>query len=562
MRLPLLALLALLVSTTGAQPQERATGASAERRPKHPPGTQTSAPGSDKQNQLIEVLREARDLTPSFEPPMRAYTLLQVALADPRSDPRQRIRDLQNAFAATVAMENGDLQQELQGDVLRELLSTGTAQVEPLLAQAVPDVRDEIRAELISHYARESKISAALALLDQAETARRFPYSAATAIMLVLPANKAAMRESLFARALVHYKSEDHAEEAPWNSDDLGNMVVRFWREVPPPIVLEAVDELLSVAKTHASQVPNIEITVSSSKGSASLESLYEFRLFQLLPVLEGLDKRTAEELLKDNYSLKPILGRYPQGLQYLDPTLRDSPLRKGESSELSVTLRMGQAAQGGQPDRTEADLENLSHGILERAKTDPEGALMAAIRLPQFSSRPDTMPRADTLEALAHATVDSSPKVAESALEELGRTIEDIPPLGKVPYLADMAVLYRRLGRKSDAKKAANAGLKAAEVLYGEDSDGEDPNQALKAYWPSTAAWHLFLVIMEGVSEQPIDQLVAEIPDSEIRTHESIALAMCRVGRSTPMLAVATQRNKHSSLQRTWNVPRQACPD
>jgi hypothetical protein len=57
---------------------------------------------------------------------------------------------------------------------------------------------------------------------------------------------------------------------------------------------------------------------MASVNGSVSLNSTYDLRLFQLLPVLEELDKEKAETLLPDSANVKTQLAKYPKGMQSL----------------------------------------------------------------------------------------------------------------------------------------------------------------------------------------------------------------------------------------------------
>ena len=69
---------------------------------------------------------------------------------------------------------------------------------------------------------------------------------------------------------------------------------------MPGALVLQAIDQLLERAKS-ADEVQrnngeqNLRVGISADKGDAYFDSQYEFRLFQLMPVLEQLDPSRAE---------------------------------------------------------------------------------------------------------------------------------------------------------------------------------------------------------------------------------------------------------------------------
>ena len=72
---------------------------------------------------------------------------------------------------------------------------------------------------------------------------------------------------------------------------------MRFWRDVPPDMAEDAIDQILAQAKDIDEQGRELHLTFSGGAGIVSLNSQYEHRLIELLPVLEELDKAKAEEL-------------------------------------------------------------------------------------------------------------------------------------------------------------------------------------------------------------------------------------------------------------------------
>ncbi|SRR6266566_3576806 len=70
--------------------------------------------------------------------------------------------------------------------------------------------------------------------------------------------------------------------------DNFGNFIERTWTRVPSAVVLESINKMLDEAKSKES---HSHLSMASDKGSINLNSTYELRLFQLLPVLEELDK-------------------------------------------------------------------------------------------------------------------------------------------------------------------------------------------------------------------------------------------------------------------------------
>ena len=144
---------------------------------------------------------------------------------------------------------------------------------------------------------------------------------------------------------------EGDCSPANWVAGDLSGMVVRFWRHFPPELVLDAIDQILDHSKTDDTQIalkasagPDRTLTIKSTV--ITFGSVYQYRLFELLPVLRELDPSKAEQLSNDP-QVQAQLNKYPSGLQSLDPTVRDTPLRKGEESGMLGVSMTSPGASG-----------------------------------------------------------------------------------------------------------------------------------------------------------------------------------------------------------------------
>jgi hypothetical protein len=104
--------------------------------------------------------------------------------------------------------------------------------------------------------------------------------------------------------------------------------VVRFWDQLPPAVILEAADRIFDHAKEEAGSGHAL-FNFVTNHASASFGSVYELRLFQLLPAIENLDPSKAEQLLRDNPKIKATLEQYPKGMRSLDGSLTSIPRRK-----------------------------------------------------------------------------------------------------------------------------------------------------------------------------------------------------------------------------------------
>jgi hypothetical protein len=178
-----------------------------------------------------------------------------------------------------------------------------------------------------------------------------------------------------FSEALASYLASTEQEELPF--EDIGTLVVRFWEKLPPAVILEAADRILDHAKAKAG-AGHSPFNFASSHGSASLASVYESRLFQLLPVMQDLDPSRAQQLLRENPKTKSVLEQYPQGMRSLDNRFTGAPRHQGETSDI-FTISRGPISYPEEYKR-QAEIEKQRKAIYELARKDAKRALGARV--------------------------------------------------------------------------------------------------------------------------------------------------------------------------------------
>jgi hypothetical protein len=88
-------------------------------------------------------------------------------------------------------------------------------------------------------------------------------------------------------------------------------------------------------------------------------------------------------------------------------------------------------------------------------------------------------------------------------------------------------------MGEPDRAEKALHQAMKIAHKLYEKDVDSSDPNLAMKAQWPSAGLWRKVVMLGARVSPDVGEQLMAEIPDPEIRALQAVSFANSLLGGS-----------------------------
>ncbi len=565
MRKAWLAVLVLAVAATAAVAQqqqqvqeERVTGGpdAAAARP-----ALTPAQVRQNQERARRLLEAAQGQAAGFEAPMRTFTLWQIGESLLPMDRTRAIAALRDAFTASLAMdvetsgENTPLRDDrgrLQRNILRTLLTLDQATVEELLPQADVNYRGSIVEEIIRRAAHAKQFDRAQELINrQAAEDTDFPWDAATQLMLALPPERAADRLNVFMQAFSRYQQREE-KGLRIGGGTFEQMIVRFWPDLPPRTVLAAIDEALKRAKSRDEEA---QMSVSSAAGSATFNSLYEYTLFQFLPALRRLDESTAERLLRENTQLQPVLAQYPNGLQSLDPTIRNTPAQPGENSGLSMSVNTGRRGGGpGRPGPTQqliAQYQAEGERIVQSAPANPRQAIAQAAALPEQIGR--SRPRGQVLQGIARAVWKKDPAAARDALDELVKLTARYEGFSRSQTLASAAQMYLDLGETDAARKAIEQGAAAAQALYEKDTDRGDPNLAIKGYWPSTVAWRLFIAQAERISSRDAQTIISGIKDEEIRTAEQIAYAGLLAGRATRS-ATVVQRTKAGQNMSTFS--------
>jgi hypothetical protein len=452
-------------------------------------------------SQLKQAAVRARGLDPG----MRSYTLLLAS---------RGLQKLSDADAAKT---------DLQSAALRKLLrlDESTVEIQGAMVERAVDRRDFDRA---------------LSLLNQIPSDQDYPYAAATQLLLRLPAGHEAEKRAIFVDAMAH--DREHSSLGV-EGDDLSFMVVRFWRHFPPELVLDAIDQILDHSKTDDTQ-----IAMKASSGPINFDNVYQYRLFELLPVLREVDPSKAERLSNDP-QVQAQLNKYPNGLQSLDPTVRDTPLRKGEEPGMQgvfMTKSPGASGKVLQDWHSAEIYQRQANEILKQAGDDPRQAIATAATLPVQAGH--TVPRSETLLRIAQVGWKKNPSASKEALEQMADSLKKVDPAmyGRVGLRVGVGLRVQYCW--SDGVELANhmkdtdlsgsllqEGMEQAERWKGVDGDDNDPNFALKAWWPSVALFSALLNSAAHISPQTALELIHKFQDPDLFTLFQIRLANDRLG-------------------------------
>jgi len=163
--------------------------------------------------------------------------------------------------------------------------------------------------------------------------------------------------------------------------------------------------------------------------------------------------------------------------------------------------------------------------------------------------------PKVDAYIGIARISAKKNPSIARQALEKaLDLPLEDTQRASM--RIDDAAQIYLQMDDIDNAKKAVEKQIDAAEKAYRADSNGDDPNKALKAYWPSTEAYRAALRNAARISPDWAQTLLKEISDPEVRTLNQIALASVMLDVPPGPTTIITQTKNDSSIMSTEMAP------
>lgn len=467
-----------------------------------------------RRNQATLELTTARAASAKLESASQAAILYLTGRIAARDNPEQAKQDLEQAYALIRRSEQIPGWHAIAVGIVGQTATLSPEYVESNLPSE-PTLRDTALAKLVEHKISNKDLPAAIRLQKQM-TSEPDVYVASRQILQTLPKSASAERADLFANLLLGYRQTTHKYSTIGYPEDFSTIIVRFWRELPRDLVRESVDEVL---KQAAEKTPaNAEIvSASSPAGTITFSSAYEFRAFQMLPILKVIDPARADALQKELQRVRELLARYPLGQQSLDPTLRNTPMQEGEVRQVTYAIapQVGQAsaAAGG------LEINRLARQIETELKDKPAEAIATA------ASIPDPYERGASLVRIAKTLAESRPQLAAAALNRL-LSSRELRPVHNANHFIQGAEILVKIERPDEARKLLDAASVEVRKAYEDDHDPDNPNQALKLFWGSTQGWRDIIAVAAKISDQNALDIIKDIPDEEIQSLERVMLA------------------------------------
>ena len=109
---------------------------------------------------------------------------------------------------------------------------------------------------------------------------------------------------------------------------------------------------------------------------------------------------------------------------------------------------------------------------------------------------------------------------------------------------------IAREIDELDLALKLFRLGMEQADRLRSEDADPDDPNTAIKAFWPSVCAYSGLILAASQISPQTTLARVREIKDPEILLLLEVKLASKNLGeRNSQSSTMVRKKSSHGEM-------------
>ncbi len=437
---------------------------------------------------------------------------------------------------------NLEMKKTLQRSALSHLLTIDEAKVNSLLPQAEPEVRAGLMCSMVSRATSAKKFDRALELLSRTPSkdwfSDGFPFREATQLMLDLPPDREKDKQELFQVAMT---ADREQRIFTTSGDDLASMIVRFWRHVPPALALGAIHQVLDRAFFEEG------LTLNTASGSVGFSNEHDYRVFELLPILRELDNDEADKLLQRSQQAQLELKQFSNGMQSIDPSIGDT-LPKGEPvHNLGPSIGHPGVSVGYGPDPRVRE-------TLRMVVDNPQQAIAVAATLPETvgsSDWPFEFPRAEAYLGIARALAKRNPSAASDVLEQMAESLKHIThPYQTMGQWLEGITIAREIDELDLALNLFRLGMEQADRLRSEDADPDDPNTAIKAFWPSVCAYSGLILAASQISPQTTLARVREIKDPEILLLLEVKLASKKLGaRDSQSSTMVHKKSSHGEM-------------
>jgi hypothetical protein len=153
--------------------------------------------------------------------------------------------------------------------------------------------------------------------------------------------------------------------------------------------------------------------------------------------------------------------------------------------------------------------------------KDNPDKALALIREIPLDFAR------ARALASAANSVADKDPSTAKAVLTECSALLDKIKdPQNTVGPYVDIAEAAHKIKDEERARLAIDKALTGATALYKLDVNSDEPNEALREYWPSTQSYRRIIYRAAAMYGPDAEYILPTITDPDLQLLTSIELA------------------------------------
>ncbi len=481
---------------------------------------------------------------------MQTYLLQEMARAYRELDRAKQVALLKEAFQSAANMPEGQYRIEQERAIVRTLNDVAPSALQSMQYSADPKVREVVMQLLVQQDMDHGRLTEAARRLSQWDSSLAFPYGEAEHLINKLTAQQSGERQAVFSSAVAAYRNGT-MQVGP--EDQMTSLILGVYGVLPPAMVVDAVDLVLAKVAdfqaSHQDSDDHVSVTLGGKNGQATFSSMYDYELFELLPVLDKLDSAKAEALRRDHANIAALSKKYPDGRSSLSP----------DGHGMNTMFSSGGGANAAGADPAFLQQRQQAATIADSASKDVDVAIASAQTLSNTTrSDYDVMTlRCGTLEKIAAMELGrKNYSAANTAIKALANAAQDLPALARAHYLVRAAAFSAQANDPQGAKQYLSKAMKAASDQYQADAFGDPANEAPKALWPSTAAWKGTLIVAEHVDPGTAMQETASLPDPEIEAVANVAIASVMLNQEPGMTMLAVWQKGEPVVEMFFDIP------
>lgn len=473
--------------------------------------------------QAAELLTKAGEMVAATRPEVQAAALIHLGDTWTVLDRKKAGEYFDQALAALPGVSEKSF-----NDYLRTGLISAAAEADPehaaSLLASVPDAPAQAVDRIVTGLLQKKNTARAIAVVETVSATGPFPFRAAQRILETLPADDE-RRLPLFGAATSAYLARP-------NNTAFGALLASQWKTVPRNMTETALRALVDTILKNKGDDEHYQQTLSNDQGAVSFSSRASAELFYVMHIVQEIDSKRAEELLRARPDLAGALQRFPGGRAGMGNNVNSNTNSRGRDdsapSGQDASMNLGAIA-----DARAAEAH-------KKFDTDQDAALDLAKTIPVVHVRAATL--AEFALKLAAQQPERAGQLIDQCLDELK---EDKNEGLRVRLWPDLAEAAHKAKRDEQARKMIERGIADAEALYKSDTNADSPNRAIRDEWPSTQAFRRTLYRAAKLFGPDASSYLVRVQDPDLSVLATIEVARALLNRPGRYGSVSISRSK-----------------